>query len=163
MRYIIDGYNVINSSDMFLSSTLDGKRNKLLEFIQFNRPHGSLKNSVTIVFDCKSKNPYESNGYNNKYRIGGIEIVFSDGIISADDIIVEIVDEAQNPYEITIITNDKGIRRRISPSGAKYEAVEVFLSKGFKQKNIKRTCEHCDKNETEQINEELVKLWLKKQ
>ncbi|MCA6070138.1 MAG: NYN domain-containing protein [Endomicrobium sp.] len=163
MRYIIDGYNVINSSDMFLSPTLEGKRNKLLEFIQFNSPHGGLKNSVTIVFDYKSKNPYESNDYNNKYRMGDIEIVFSGGIISADDIIVKIVDESQNPYEITIITNDKGIRRRISPSGAKYEAVEVFLSKEFKQKNIKRVWEHCDKSETEQINEELVELWLKKQ
>ncbi|MCA6073121.1 MAG: hypothetical protein LE178_06320, partial [Endomicrobium sp.] len=49
---------------------------------------------------------------------------------------------SQNPYEITIITNDKGIRRRIRPSGAKYEAVEVFLSREFKQKNIKRAWEH---------------------
>ncbi|MCA6070972.1 MAG: NYN domain-containing protein [Endomicrobium sp.] len=161
MRYIIDGYNVINSSDMFLSSALEGRRNKLLEFIQFHRPHGSLKNSVAIVFDCKSKNPHESNGY-NKYRISDIEIIFSDGIVSADDIIVEIVDESQNPYEITIVTNDRGIRRRISPSGAKYETVEVFLLKGFKQKNIKRAWEYCDKSESKQTNEELVKLWLKK-
>lgn len=166
MYYIIDGYNVINSSDMFSSSTLEGRRNKLLEFIQFNRPHGSLKNSVTIVFDCKSKNPYESNGYNKSHR-GDIEIIFSNDIVSADDIIVKIVDESQNPYEITIITDDKGIRRRISLSGAKYEAVEIFLSKGFKQKNIKRAyedydCEDYDKGKSKQINEELVRLWLKK-
>jgi predicted RNA-binding protein with PIN domain len=158
MHYIVDGYNVINSNDMFVASTLEGRRNKLLEFIRARRPHGSLKNLITIVFDCKSKNPYES-----KSHAGDVEIVFSDGIVSADDIIVEIVDKSQNPYEIAVVTNDKGIRRRIAPSGAKYESVEIFLSKGFKQKNIKRAVEsYNDNSEASQINEELAKLWLKK-
>jgi predicted RNA-binding protein with PIN domain len=131
MHYIIDGYNIINSSDIFSAHDLEGRRNKLFEFIQFNRPYRSFRNSVTIVFDCKSGNPYESYGYNKLY-IEGIKVIFSCGTASADDIIVDIVNEADNPYDITVVTNDKGIRRRTAPSGAKHESVEIFLSKGLK-------------------------------
>jgi predicted RNA-binding protein with PIN domain len=160
MRYIIDGYNVINSSDKFSASTLECRREKLIEFIQLNRPHGSLKNLIVVVFDYKSKNPYESRGY-DKSHIGNIEIIFSGGVLSADDIIAEIVDESQNPYEITVVTNDKGLRRRTSSRGAKHETVESFLAKRFKQKNAKRTEECFDTEEVKFIDEELKKLWLK--
>lgn len=161
MHYIIDGYNVINCSDKFIASTLEGRRNKLIDFISQNRPHGSLRNSATVVFDCKSKNPYESNGYNRSH-IGDIEIIFSDGVLLADDIIAEMVDEAKNPYEITVVTNDKGIRRRTAPSGAKHESVESFLAKGSKPKNISRAQEALSRDIKEEINEEFEQLWLKK-
>jgi len=161
LHYIIDGYNVINCSDMFTASTLEGRRNKLIDFILQNRPHGSLRNRVTVVFDCNSKNPYESNGYNRSH-FGEIEIIFSDGIISADDIIAEIADNAANPYEITVVTNDKGIRRRTAPSGAKHETVEKFLAKGSKPKNINRAQETLSGDIKEEINEEFERLWLKK-
>ncbi|MDR1942325.1 MAG: NYN domain-containing protein [Endomicrobium sp.] len=162
MKYIIDGYNVINSSDIFIASTLEGRRNKLIDFIAQNRPHGSLKNSATIVFDCKSKNPYESNGY-NVFHVGAIEVIFSDGIVLADDIIAEIVDNSQSAYNITVVTNDKGIRRRIAPSGAKYESVETFIAKGYKEKNAKRArdYENLPTDEKECINEEFERIWLK--
>jgi len=161
VHYIVDGYNVINSSDKFSASTLEGRRNKLIEFISHNRPHGSIRNSVTVVFDCKSKNPYDCGSY-NKSHIDGIEIIFSDGVMLADDIIAEIVDNDKNPYEITVVTNDKGIRRRTAPSGAKHESVEMFLSKGSKQKNMKRAQEAVDSGVKDDINEEFEKLWLKK-
>jgi predicted RNA-binding protein with PIN domain len=147
---------------MFIASTLEGRRNKLIDFVSLRRPHGSLNNSVTIVFDCKSKNPYESNGF-NKSHIGDIEIIFSDGIVIADDIITEIADSAKNPAEITVITNDKGIRRRIAPSGAKYESVESFIAKGYKQKNaqIAKDYDSLPAADKETINEEFEKIWLK--
>lgn len=161
MHYIVDGYNVINSSDIFTAKTLEGRRDKLIDFISNNRPHGSLNNKVTIVFDCKSKNPYALDGY-NKSHIGSITIIFSDGVDLADDIIAEIVDNAKNPYEITVVSNDKGIRRRTAPSGAKHESVESFIAKGYKQKNIKRARESLSSEIKEEINEEFEELWLKK-
>lgn len=161
MHYIVDGYNVINASDMFTARTLEERRNKLFEFIVDNRPHGSLNNKITVVFDNKSQNPFESNGY-NKSHLGEIEVIFSDGVILADDIIAEIADSVENPYDIMIVTNDKGIRRRIAPSGAKYESVETFLSKGFKQKNKKRAQEKVSLQLKDEINEEFEKLWIKR-
>ena len=161
MHYIIDGYNVINCSDKFSASTLEGRRNKLIEFISLNRPHGSLRNTVTVVFDCKSKNPYESAGYSRSHA-GSIEIIFSDGVVLADDIITEMVDNAKNPCEITVVTNDKGIRRRTAPGGARHESVESFMAKGSKAKDISRAQEVLESGIKEEINEEFEKLWLKK-
>jgi hypothetical protein len=58
--------------------------------------------------------------------------------------IAELVEESKNPYEITIVTNDKCFRRITSSGGAKYETVEVFLVKGFKTKNTKGAKEYFD-------------------
>jgi hypothetical protein len=55
---------------------------------------------------------YESYGY-NKSHVTEIEIIFSDGVLSADDIIAELVDESKNPYEITVVT-----KRQRSPQGS---------------------------------------------
>ncbi|MDR0617834.1 MAG: hypothetical protein LBG23_03610 [Endomicrobium sp.] len=56
-------------------------------------------------------------------------------VLCLDEIIVEIVEMPETPYNITVITNDKGIRRRIGTSGAKNESVEMFLSRGSREKN----------------------------
>jgi peptide methionine sulfoxide reductase MsrA len=147
---------------MFIANTLEDRRNKLIKFIKDFKPCGSLKNSISVIFDFKSKNPNpnETSGYSKTY-IEGIEIIFSDGMSSADDIIVEIVETSENPYNITIVTNDKGIRRRSSAYCAKYESVEMFLSKGLKQKSIK-SVQELDNDIKDKINKELEKLWLKK-
>lgn len=161
MHYIVDGYNVINANDMFSARTLEQRRNKLFDFIINNRPHGSLNNTITVVFDNKTNNPSDGYGYNTSH-IGEVEVIFSDGISLADDIIAGIVDCSKNPYEIIVITNDKGIRRRIAPSGAKYESVKDFLNKGFKKKNINKSNKKISIDEKEEIDEELKNLWLKK-
>ena len=61
MEYLVDGYNVIKFSEMFSARDLETSRNKLIDFILKYNPHG--KNSITVVFDCKSANPYEFDGY----------------------------------------------------------------------------------------------------
>ncbi|MDR1523477.1 MAG: NYN domain-containing protein [Endomicrobium sp.] len=160
MHYIVDGYNVINSDDMFVSNTLENRRNILIKFIREFRPHGSLKNSISVIFDSKSKNLCQTRGY-SKICMCDIEVIFSDGVLSADDIIVEIVDMSENPYNITVVTNDRGIIRRIGASGAKHESVEVFLSKRAKHDNVQKVREF-DIDVKNDINKEFEKLWLKK-
>ncbi|MDR0823378.1 MAG: NYN domain-containing protein [Endomicrobium sp.] len=161
MRYIVDGYNVINASDIFTDKTLEGRRNKLFDFILNESFIGGSKNQITIVFDCKTKNPYESAGYSQESR-GGIEIIFSDGKTIADDIIVQIVDESQKPYEITIITSDKGIWHRTAPSGAKHIKSEDFITK-HKTRAIAIEASDASKKLTNKINKEFENLWLSKQ
>ncbi|MDR1418645.1 MAG: NYN domain-containing protein [Endomicrobium sp.] len=162
MHYLVDGYNVINSSDIFISNTLEDRRRKLIKFIKDFKPHGSQKNSISIIFDFKSKNsnPNETSGYSKTY-IEGIEIIFSDGMSSADDIIVEIVETSESPYNITVVTDDRGIRRRISAFCAKYESVEMFLSKRFKRKDAE-FMQKFNNDIKDKINKELENLWLKK-
>ncbi|MDR3111910.1 MAG: NYN domain-containing protein [Elusimicrobiota bacterium] len=163
MNYIIDGYNVINSSDLFSANSLEARRNNLIGFVNSKNICGNSKNFVSIVFDNKT-NGIGFSGYDRSF-VGSVEVLFSGGMMSADDIIVEIVDLAQNPYEITVVTNDKGIKRRIATSGAKTENVEKFLSRTNKDRNFKKDCIkklNDDCLAIAEINEELKELWLKK-
>ena len=163
MEFIIDGYNVIKNdkySHLFESKTLEKSRNNLLNFIYINKPQGN--NDITIVFDCRNKNPYEFDGYSTSTVIG-TRIIFSDGQLRADDVIVELVENSKNSSNIMVVTNDKGIKRRIGGSGAKIKSVEDFILKGLK--NIKKTDNISkieQKDNFEQINEEFLEKWLNK-
>ena len=118
-------------------------------------------NKVTIVFDCRSSNPYEADGYTTT-TIKGIKTIFSEGQKSADDVIVEYVEKAQKPYNITVVTNDKGIFRRIGGKGAKKMAVAEFIYNRAKEQtrpnNIIRMKQ---KDDFSEISRELSDLWLK--
>ncbi|GAB1401759.1 hypothetical protein MASR1M68_06700 [Elusimicrobiota bacterium] len=163
MEFIIDGYNVIKNdkySLLFESKTLEKSRNNLLDFIYTNKPQGD--NDITIVFDCRNKNPYEFDGYSTGTVIG-MRIIFSDGQLRADDVIVELVENSKNSADITVVTNDKGIKRRIGGSGAKIKSVEDFVMKGLKK--IKKTdniSKMEQKDNFEQINKEFLEKWLNK-
>lgn len=159
MEYLIDGYNVIKYSEMFSARTLELQRDKLIDFILKYNPQGN--NKVTIVFDCRSSNPYETDGYTTT-TIKGIKTIFSEGQKSADDVIVDYVENSQKPYNITVVTNDKGIFRRIGGKGAKKMAVAEFIYNRAKEQtktnNIIRVKQ---KDDFSAISKELSDLWLK--
>ena len=159
MEFLVDGYNVIKFSEIFSARTLELQRDKLIDFILKYNPQGN--NKVTIVFDCRSSNPYEADGYTTT-TIKGIKTIFSEGQKSADDVIVEYVEKAQKPYNITVVTNDKGIFRRIGGKGAKKMAVAEFIYNRAKEQtrpnNIIRMKQ---KDDFSEISRELSDLWLK--
>lgn len=159
MEYLIDGYNVIKFSEMFSGRDLESSRNKLIDFILKYNPQG--KNSVTVVFDCKSSNPYESDGYTIT-TIKGIKTVFSEGQKSADDVIVDYVENSRKPYNIVVVTNDKGIFRRIGGKGTKKMSVSEFIyNRAKEQKQTKNVIRIKQKDDFSAISRELSDLWLK--
>ncbi len=158
MEYLVDGYNVIRSSEMFSSGDLESPRNKLIDFILKYNPQG--KNSVTLVFDCKSSNPYETDGY-TVTTTKGIKIIFSEGQKSADDVIVDYVENSKKPYNITVVTNDKGIFRRIGGKGAKKMAVAEFIYNRAKKQPTNNVVIIKKKDDYSAISMELSDLWLK--
>lgn len=161
MEYLVDGYNVIRSSEMFSSGDLESPRNKLIDFILKYNPQG--KNSVTLVFDCKSSNPYETDGY-TVTATKGIKIIFSEGQKSADDVIVDYVENSKKPYNITVVTNDKGIFRRIGGKGAKKMAVAEFIyNRAKEQSRPNNIIRMKQKDDFSAISRELSDLWLKEE
>ena len=159
MEFLVDGYNVIKFSEMFSARTLELQRDKLIDFILKYNPQGN--NKVTIVFDCRSSNPYEADGYTTT-TIKGIKTIFSEGQKSADDVIVEYVEKAQKPYNITVVTNDKGIFRRIGGKGAKKMAVAEFIySRAKEQTRPNNIIRMKQKDDFSEISRELSDLWLK--
>ena len=161
MEYLVDGYNVIKFSEMFSARTLELQRDKLIDFILKYNPQGN--NKVTIVFDCRSSNPYETDGYTTT-TIKGIKTIFSEGQKSADDVIVEYVEKAQKPYNITVVTNDKGIFRRIGGKGAKKMAVSEFIyNRAKEQISSNNIIKMKQKDDFSEISRELSDLWLKEE
>ena len=161
MEYLVDGYNVIKFTDMFSSVSLETSRNKLIDFILKYNPQG--KNSITVVFDCKSSNPFEFNGYTTT-TIKGIKTIFSEGQKSADDVIVDYVEKSQKPYNITVVTNDKGIFRRIGGKGAKKMAVAEFIyNRAKEQTKTNNIIRMKQKDDFSAISRELSDLWLKEE
>lgn len=159
MEYLIDGYNVIKYSEMFFARTLELQRDKLIDFILKYSPQGN--NKVTIVFDCKSPNPYEPDGYTTT-TIKGIKTIFSEGQKSADDVIVDYVENSRKPYNITVVTNDKGIFRRIGGKGAKKMAVAEFIfNRAKEQAKPNNVIRMKQKDDFSAISRELSDLWLK--
>ncbi|MBO7611960.1 MAG: NYN domain-containing protein [Elusimicrobia bacterium] len=161
MEFLIDGYNVIKFSEMFSARTLELQRDKLIDFILKYNPQGN--NKVTIVFDCKSSNPYEADGYTTT-TIKGIKTIFSEGQKSADDVIVEYVEKSQKPYNITVVTNDKGIFRRIGGKGAKKMTVAEFIyNRAKEQTKPNNVIIMKQKDDFSEISRELSDLWLKEE
>ena len=161
MEFLIDGYNVIKYSEMFSARTLELQRDKLIDFILKYNPQGN--NKVTIVFDCRSSNPYEPDGYTTT-SIKGIKTIFSEGQKSADDIIVDYVENSQKPYNITVVTNDKGIFRRIGGKGAKKMAVAEFIYNRAKEPTkVNNVIRIKKKDDYSAISKELSDLWLKEE
>ena len=159
MEYLIDGYNVIKYSEMFSARTLELQRDKLIDFILKYNPQGN--NKITVVFDCRSSNPYETDGYTTT-TIKGIKTIFSEGQKSADDVIVDYVEKSQKPYNITVVTNDKGIFRRIGGKGAKKMSVSEFIyNRAKEQTKINNIVKVKQKDDFSAISRELSDLWLK--
>lgn len=154
LHYILDGYNVINLAFPENSGKLKTSREKLLEFIRKQRPQGSLKNKITVVFDGKGDFLPE-----NTQSLP--EVIFTRNE-TADDKIKKIVEGAKNPKELVVVSNDRDITLFSRRLGAKIQSVEEFLASKRKArakasddiKNIPASAEF-------KITEELRKKWLK--
>lgn len=122
VHYIVDGYNATRAVGLG-GKSLENERKELIRFLAQSRPQGSANNRVTVFFDSRE------NIFSPTERQAGIEIRFSRGR-SADDAIVDFVEEAANPKEIVLVTNDRGLKQRIQGTGAKTLGVQEFLERG---------------------------------
>ncbi|MFH1621991.1 MAG: NYN domain-containing protein [Candidatus Omnitrophota bacterium] len=157
LHFIVDGYNVINKVPFLNRKKLRDARDALLSFIYINRPHGSINNKITVVFDGKE----DVLNFKSNYDF---PVVFAKKE-SADDHIKQIVENAPNPKTIIIVSDDKDIMLFCRSQGARILSVNDFIKKPNKKT---KTTKDLDKDffelsylERKKINEELSKIWLK--
>lgn len=131
-------------------------------WIEVYRPQGSIRNSVTIVFDGRP-------GMWQAPSSISVKVIFTSGQ-SADDKIKEIVSEAHNKKQIIVVTDDREIKYYVRSLGAIVMTVADFLNKlRPSQGKIKKTLESLGppqstrgipKTIEQQITAELAKIWL---
>ena len=160
VRYILDGYNIIKSSagSMFAGGTLEQQRMKFFTWLLDCHPEGSAQNSVAVVFDGKSENPSWYGGYSEQVY-HGLVIRFSEGT-SADDVIEEMVTGDPRPAEVVVVSNDKGLHRRLGGTGARSISVESFLEKGRRHAEPGRHRGAPRQDAADPITNEMKKRWL---
>ena len=159
-HYILDGYNIIHQIPQLTKGTLEDQRKGLINYIENKNPQGSRKNRVTVVFDGRA------DVWSDKH-VSVVNVIFSRDA-SADDEIRKMVDDSSDKKNTVILTNDRAIQYAVRASGASAVSVQDFFcfekdkkgasNTGFSKstaKNISNTLEFS-------INQEMKKIWLKK-
>jgi predicted RNA-binding protein with PIN domain len=131
---VIDGYNVIHASrdtDFDLTHLeLEDARYALLGFLATHRRPAREK--ITVVFDGSS---------GIRPRISetrGIEVVFSEAGVTADEVICNMVAGAPNPRGILVVSDDREIRTNVLAFGAKVVASRNFLHQAEEESDKRR-------------------------
>ena len=156
LHYIIDGYNLIKHRSFAPKANIRDSRFALIQFLRQEKPCGSLKNKVTIVFD----------GYSGDFSLRGLEfeVVFSCEA-SADEWIRKIVETAQVVKNLVVVSDDRQIRDFSRICGAITIGIEEFLKPSKKKASLPKDDSSkalLSYSAARKINEELKKIWLKK-
>lgn len=120
MIYLIDAYNVLFLVDKS-SKDLRAKREDLIE--SFSTYFHKIGLSAILIFDGSHRADEES----GKRYVGSLEIVFTHSGQSADAFIVQEIEQAKNPKEITVVTNDQGIKRHAKAMQAHVKSCHSFI------------------------------------
>lgn len=150
-HFIVDGYNVLHSTDRWVEFPREKQREKFLEFLDESGLVGSESNSLTVVLDG-----YAAKLKNIRFR--RVRLIFS-GDRDADTVIKEWVADRPNPKDVIVVTNDRGVQSAVRGSGARVMSANDFLKLGKKKTSRVSHSEKPDSKDLESINQELKRIW----
>jgi len=139
-KIIIDGYNLLFCNDEFSKHLEEGWTvvDTITEMLQEFRvlPY-KLKKKTLLVFDG-NKGAY---GNPREQTILGFKTIFTPPGKTADQKILELVNNAKNPKEILVVTNDNEIIKNLNSYKAQVERISSFRRRisSFKQQKNAHT------------------------
>jgi predicted RNA-binding protein with PIN domain len=124
---LLDGYNVIHlipSLEILLNKSLEASREGLIQYAKnYQQKRGDLA-KILIVFDGKQGNWDLMNLV--PQRSGGVEVLFTEGGQSADDKILEILEDTPKPDSFMVVSNDNYIINNAKAYGVTPLSVQAF-------------------------------------
>ena len=157
LHFIVDGYNLINKIEKLNKLSLKGKRDAFLSLLADYKARISLRNKITVVFDGKREvfHPAVKNSY--------LDVIFSKGQ-DADSLIRTMIDEKVNSKSLVIVTDDNEILYYAKSRRIRHKSAKGFLEQINRKRNTSRQDEDfkIDFKQAYKINEELRKVWMKK-
>jgi len=133
---ILDGYNVIHKMPGMkkkLAESLEVARKTLAVYLSgWRRRYPDAE--VSIVFDGKDS---EFPG-GQKTSIAGIRCIFTRSNETADERIISLIRNSQNPRNITVITEDNSIRNSSRAHRAEVKAIDFLLPRGKKKEKTSK-------------------------
>ncbi len=154
--YIVDGYNVIKSSPLFMDKELRDARSVFFSYLELHRPQGAQANKLIVVFDGSPQVSWPA-----PERV--FDVIFTQGE-SADDKIKDLVAKSRQPKNIVVVTDDKGLGLSARALGARLMSTTEFLGKSIRQDKNRPPDVKMELNivEREKIPEEMRRIWLGK-
>ncbi|MCM8813680.1 MAG: NYN domain-containing protein [Candidatus Omnitrophica bacterium] len=159
VQYIVDGYNAAHRDGAVSGQSLAVVRQALVRRIENNRPYGSRRNTVTVVFDGRPDLPREE-------RAAAVRVLFSRQE-SADALIRRMVEAAPQPRLLVVVTDDREVMYACRAAGAQVMPVARFFTRHRPAVAPRRDMQDCspslnpDSPAAVVITEELKRLWLK--
>lgn len=152
-KLLLDGYNVVHQIpeiEKKISQNLEAARNTLIEIcFNLSRKRADIEKLI-IVFDSK-RSPLDF--YPVQPSISKVAIIFSEPNQSADDKILEILQDASQPRSFVVVSNDTYIINNVRAYGAKIISVQEF-EKFFQKPALKTKSFEISKGQAQQITEE---------
>ncbi len=152
--FIIDAFNLIYKVPRLRNSNTPHK--ELLHFIKNNNLTGSSRNRVEIIFDGAISHDLV-NMYHN------FKVTFSNQI-TADEVIKSKLEDAKNPRQVVVVSDDRQIQSYARRAGAKISKISEFIRLKDKT-NAKKGSEVNTKDISfslqHEITEEMRKIWDK--
>lgn len=120
-RYIVDGMNVIGSKPDGWWRDRDGAVRRLLRRLQHAAERSD--DDITLVLDGRPL-PDLPEGVH-----GGVTVRYAGrrGRDAADDRIVELVTDDEDPASLRVATSDRALADRVAAAGATTEGARAFL------------------------------------
>jgi predicted RNA-binding protein with PIN domain len=119
MLLLIDGYNLLNTSDIFPrgkgAGTLAAAREELLKFLAAALPP-KLRSRTTIVFDAALAPP----GLPREQTWEGIAVRFAPRKATADELLEELIAAAADPRHLLVVSSDHRVQRAARQRGAQW-------------------------------------------
>src|SRR5437763_4672 len=108
MRYVIDACNLIYAHPP-LEETLERHgfqpARAMLVRLLSRFAHAENLDEIVAVFDGSEKGAHRPRRQNE--AAGKVVLIYADPRTNADQYIIELVEEAKRPGEITVVSNDK--------------------------------------------------------
>ncbi len=153
LKILVDGYNVMHkmkSIKPLLRSNLEASRETFVETMQSYLKGGGASVRMVVVFDGKN-DPAHSSGFTREH--GRLKIMFSRPPKTADTLLVQLMDEEQEPRQLLIVSSDRDITVAAKCRSIKTQSSEDFIEKlhGTPRRPAK---------ETPQLTKGEVEYWM---
>lgn len=163
LHVIIDGYNFLKTTGMMdlnvPDSQLERARNRLLQFLKRSFPQPEDRRRITVVFDSLTLLDLP-----HRLKEKGFEVLFSRGYDSADELIIEMIQNSHTPKQMLIVSSDHEIQQSAQRRRANFVDSDVWLDQlengkfVFELANDKQDFQ--ERNPTEKPADSSSEFWL---
>ena len=154
MAIIVDGYNVLHTSRWLATPWKGTDRQGLCRLLgQLAKLTGE---KITVVFDALPCEP----GFGRGYPLE-LEVIFSGHKRSADEVIIEMVQQSSGPRELTVVSSDREIRTAATRRGCKVTSAGTFVKDSSSQLAQAKRKKNSEPHEKQQgLSREQTDQWL---